>query len=79
MSYSVILNSNGDDAKNITATRDLLMNLSAAIKEDHSRGSSLKFSVEQIDDLCQWSDKLVRLMNVVVPQEDYILEPADLD
>jgi hypothetical protein len=78
MSYSVMLNSNSNDAINLSKTRDLLKNLVDAYHVDHAKIAGLQFDINDIDKLARWSDKLVKLMNVSGPLEDVILEPADL-
>ena len=78
MSYSVMLNSNSDDALNLSKTRDLLKNLVNAYTVDNAKLAGLQFDINDIDKLARWSDKLVKLMNISGPLEDVILEPADL-
>jgi len=78
MSYSVMLNSNSDDALNLSKTRDLLKNLVDAYAVDNAKLAGLQFDINDIDKLARWSDKLVKLMNISGSLEDVILEPADL-
>ncbi len=78
MSYSVMLNSNSDDALNLSKTRDLLKNLVDAYTVDNAKFAGLQFDINDIDKLARWSDKLVKLMNISGSLEDVILEPADL-
>jgi hypothetical protein len=78
MSYSVMLNSNSDDALNLSKTRDLLRNLVDAYAVDNAKLAGLQFDINDIDKLARWSDKLVKLMNISGSLEDVILEPADL-
>jgi hypothetical protein len=78
MSYSVMLNSNSDDALNLSKTRDLLRNLADAYAVDNAKLAGLQFDINDIDKLARWSDKLVKLMNISGSLEDVILEPADL-
>ena len=78
MSYSVMLNSNSDDAFNLSKTRDLLKNLVDAYAVDNAKLAGLQFDINDIDKLARWSDKLVKLMNISGSLEDVILEPADL-
>jgi ribosomal protein S15P/S13E len=75
MSYSVVLNSNSSDAVNLTATRNLLNNLVDAYHTDHAKIAGLQYDINDIDRLARWTDKLVKLMNVVGSTEDVILEP----
>jgi len=78
MSYSVMLNSNSDDALNLSKTRDLLRNLVDAYAVDNAKLAGLQFDINDIDKLARWSDKLVKLMNISGSLEDVTLEPADL-
>ena len=78
MSYSVMLNSNSNDALNLSRTRDLLKNLVDAYAVDNAKIAGLQFDINDIDKLARWSDKLVKLMNISGSLEDVILEPADL-
>jgi len=78
MSYSVMLNSNSDDALNLSKTRDLLRNLADAYAVDNAKLAGLQLDISDIDKLAKWSDKLVKLMNISGSLEDVILEPADL-
>jgi len=78
MSYSVMLNSNSDDALNLSKTRDLLRNLVDAYAVDNAKLAGLQLDINDIDKLARWSDKLVKLMNISGSLEDVILEPADL-
>jgi hypothetical protein len=78
MSYSVMLNSNSDDALNLSKTRDLLKNLVDAYAVDNAKLAGLQFDINDIDKLARWSDKLVKLMNISGSLEDIVLEPADL-
>lgn len=78
MSYSVMLNSNSEDALNLSKTRDLLKNLVNAYTVDNAKLAGLQFDINDIDKLARWSDKLVKLMNISGSLEDVILEPADL-
>lgn len=78
MSYSVMLNSNSEDALNLSKTRDLLKNLVDAYAVDNAKLAGLQFDINDIDKLARWSDKLVKLMNISGSLEDVILEPADL-
>jgi hypothetical protein len=78
MSYSVMLNSNSDDALNLSKTRDLLRNLVDAYAVDNAKLAGLQFDINDIDKLARWSDKLVKLMNISGSLEDIALEPADL-
>ena len=78
MSYSVMLNSNSDDALNLSKTRDLLRNLADAYAVDNAKLAGLQFDINDIDKLARWSDKLVKLMNISGSLEDIVLEPADL-
>ena len=78
MSYSVMLNSNSNDALNLSRTRDLLKNLVDAYAVDNAKLAGLQFDINDIDKLARWSDKLVKLMNISGSLEDVILEPADL-
>jgi len=78
MSYSVMLNSNSDDALNLSKTRDLLRNLADAYAVDNAKLAGLQLDINDIDKLARWSDKLVKLMNISGSLEDVILEPADL-
>jgi hypothetical protein len=78
MSYSVMLNSNSDDALNLSKTRDLLRNLVDAYAVDNAKLAGLQFDINDIDKLARWSDKLVKLMNISGSLEDIVLEPADL-
>jgi len=78
MSYSVMLNSNSEDALNLSKTRDLLKNLVNAYAVDNAKLAGLQFDINDIDKLARWSDKLVKLMNISGSLEDVILEPADL-
>jgi len=78
MSYSVMLNSNSDDALNLSKTRDLLRNLANAYAVDNAKLAGLQLDINDIDKLARWSDKLVKLMNISGSLEDVILEPADL-
>ena len=78
MSYSVMLNSNSDDALNLSKTRDLLKNLVDAYAVDNAKLAGLQFDINDIDKLARWSDKLVKLMNISGSLEDVTLEPADL-
>jgi len=78
MSYSVMLNSNSNDALNLSKTRDLLKNLVDAYAVDNAKLAGLQFDINDIDKLARWSDKLVKLMNISGSLEDVTLEPADL-
>lgn len=78
MSYSVMLNSNSEDALNLSKTRDLLRNLADAYAVDNAKLAGLQFDINDIDKLARWSDKLVKLMNISGSLEDIALEPADL-
>jgi hypothetical protein len=78
MSYSVMLNSNSEDALNLSKTRDLLRNLADAYAVDNAKLAGLQFDINDIDKLARWSDKLVKLMNISGSLEDIVLEPADL-
>lgn len=78
MSYSVLINSNSNDALNLTKTRDLLFNLVDAYHTDHAKIAGLNFDINDIDQLARWSDKLVKLMNISGSLEDVVLEPAEL-
>ena len=78
MSYSVMLNSNSDDALNLSKTRDLLRNLVDAYAVDNAKLAGLQFDINDIDKLARWSDKLVKLMNISGSLEDIALEPAGL-
>jgi hypothetical protein len=78
MSYSVMLNSNSEDALNLSKTRDLLRNLVDAYSVDNAKLTGLQFDISDIDKLARWSDKLVKLMNISGSLEDIKLEPADL-
>ena len=78
MSYSVMLNSNSEDALNLSKTRNLLKNLVDAYAVDNAKLAGLQFDINDIDKLARWSDKLVKLMNISGSLEDVILEPADL-
>jgi hypothetical protein len=78
MSYSVMLNSNSNDALNLSKTRDLLKNLVDAYAVDNAKLAGLQFDINDIDKLARWSDKLVKLMNISGSLDDVILEPADL-
>jgi hypothetical protein len=73
-----MLNSNSDDALNLSKTRDLLKNLVDAYTVDNAKFAGLQFDINDIDKLARWSDKLVKLMNISGSLEDVILEPADL-
>jgi hypothetical protein len=73
-----MLNSNSDDALNLSKTRDLLKNLVDAYTVDNAKFAGLQFDINDIDKLARWSDKLVKLMNISGSLEDAILEPADL-
>jgi hypothetical protein len=78
MSYSVLINSNSNDALNLSKTRDLLFNLVDAYHTDHAKIAGLQFDINDIDKLARWSDKLVKLMNISGSLEDVVLEPAEL-
>jgi hypothetical protein len=78
MSYSVMLNSNSEDALNLSKTRDLLRNLADAYTVDNAKLAGLQFDINDIEKLARWSDKLVKLMNISGSLEDPRLEPADL-
>ena len=78
MSYSVMLNSNSEDALNLSKTRDLLRNLADAYAVDNAKLAGLQFDINDIEKLARWSDKLVKLMNISGSLDDVILEPADL-
>ena len=83
MSYSVMLNSNSEDALNLSKTRDLATSnreewLGDAYAVDNAKLAGLQFDINDIDKLARWSDKLVKLMNISGSLEDVILEPADL-
>ena len=78
MSYSVLINSNSNDALNLSKTRDLLFNLVDAYHTDHAKIAGLNFDINDIDKLARWSDKLVKLMNISGSLEDVVLEPAEL-
>lgn len=78
MSYSVLINSNSNDALNLSKTRDLLFNLVDAYNTDHAKIAGLHFDINDIDQLARWSDKLVKLMNISGSLEDVVLEPAEL-
>jgi len=78
MSYSILINSNSNDASNLTTTRDLLQNIITAYEVDHAVISGLQFDVKKIKQLAQWSDDLVKLMNVAGSPEDISLEPTGL-
>jgi len=78
MSYSVLINSNSNDALNLSKTRDLLFNLVDAYSIDNAKLVGLHFDINDIDKLARWSDKLVKLMNISGSLEDVILEPAEL-
>jgi len=73
-----MLNSNSDDALNLSKTRDLLRNLVDAYAVDNAKLAGLQFDINDIDKLARWSDKLVKLMNISGSLEDVTLEPADL-
>jgi hypothetical protein len=73
-----MLNSNSDDALNLSKTRDLLRNLVDAYAVDNAKLAGLQFDINDIDKLARWSDKLVKLMNISGSLEDIALEPAGL-
>ena len=79
MSYSILINSNSNDASNLTKTRDLLKNIITAYEVDNASISGLEFDASNIKQLAKWSDDLVKLMNVTGSPEDVILEPAGLN
>lgn len=79
MSYSILINSNSNDALNLTKTRDLLKNIIIAYEIDNALISSLEFDVSNIKQLAKWSDDLVKLMSVSGSSKDVILEPAGLN
>jgi len=79
MSYSVMLNANSHDSTNLSRVRDLIKNLIDSYEVDHSKLTGLKVYVEDLHKLYDWSNNLVKLMNVVGNDDDVILEPSGLD
>lgn len=78
MSYSILINSNSNDASNLTTTRDLLQNIITAYEVDNAIISGLQFDVKEIKKLAKWSDDLVKLMSITGSPEDISLEPIGL-
>ena len=79
MSYSILINSNSNDASNLIKTRDLLQNIITAYEIDNAIVSGLEFDANNIKQLAKWSNDLVELMNIGGSSEDVILEPTGLN
>ncbi len=79
MSYSVMLNSNSVDAKNMIQIRSLLVDLCVAYDVNPANLAGLNIDIVTLDNLNKWIDKLIKLMNVVGNTEDITLEPAGLN
>ncbi len=81
MSYSILINSNSNDALNLSKTRDLLQNIITAYKVDNAIISGLDFDISNIENLSKWLDDLNKLMNMFGSPEteiDVELEPIGL-